>query len=216
MAGKYAAKPVRPSPPHCYAADMNAPRVARAGRPFLAPIWTAILAAALVFGVLAVGVRLVVLRLAEQTTFVLLRHAEKSLEPTGDPLLTAAGEARAVRLAYMLGSGGGGEAADNRISAVYASDTRRAQLTAAPLAERLALDTAPMPAGKPGAVIRELLGRHRGQTVVVVGHSNTVPEMVAELSGGRASPVIADAEFDSIFVVTVNRAGAASVLRLRY
>jgi 2,3-bisphosphoglycerate-dependent phosphoglycerate mutase len=177
----------------------------------------AILAAAVGVGLLAVGARLAVLRLAEPTTFILLRHAEKSLEPAADPLLTAAGDARALRLANMLGSAdGGGTAAGNPIVAVYASDTRRAQLTAAPLAERLGLETAPTPAGKPAAIVRELLRRHRGRTIVVVGHSNTVPEMVAALSDGRETPVIVDDEFDSIFVVTVNRAGAASVLRLRY
>lgn len=196
---------------------MNAPRVARAGRPFLAPIWMAIVAAAAGVGLLAVGARLAVLWLAEPTTFILLRHADKALEPAADPVLTAAGEARALRLANTLGSvAGGGAGAGNPIVAVYASDTRRAQLTAAPLAERLGLETAPTPAGKPSAIVRELLRRHRGRTVVVVGHSNTVPELVAALSDGRVSPVIADDEFDSIFVVTVNRAGAASVLRLRY
>lgn len=194
---------------------MNAPRVARAGRPFLAPIWTAILAALVVGTVLSVAARLIVVRLAEPTTFILLRHAEKSLEPVGDPLLTAVGEARALRLANMLG-GGDPAAGGHRIAAVYASGTRRAQSTAAPLAERLGLAVAVTPEGEPPAVVRELLRRHRGSTVVVVGHSNTVPGMVNALSDGRWSPLIAEDEFDSLFLVTVNRAGAASWIRLRY
>lgn len=192
---------------------MDAPRVARAGRPFLAPIWIALLAALAAVAILATAARLGVARLAEPTTFVLLRHAEKSLEPADDPLLTPAGEARALRLANMLGSGGAGA---NRIAAVYASETRRAEATAAPLAERLGLETARTPEGEAPAVMRELLRRHRGRVVLVVGHSNTVPAMVAALTGGREPPVLADDEFDAIFLVTVNRAGAASVLRLRY
>lgn len=198
---------------------MEAPRVARAGRPFLAPLWIALLAALATIAVLSTAAWLGLARLAEPTTFVLLRHAEKSLEPADDPLLTAAGEARAQRLANMLGPVDArppGNARGNRIVAVYASDTRRAQATAAPLAERLGLDTSRTPAGEAPAVARELLRRHRGQVVVLVGHSNTVPGLVAALGGGGEPPVIAEDEFDSIFVVTVNRAGATAVLRLRY
>ncbi len=190
---------------------MTAPRVSRAGRPFLAPIWMAILAALLVGTVLSVAARLIVVRLAEPTTFVLLRHAEKALEPADDPVLTAEGDARAVRLANMLAGSAG-----SAVGAVYATDTRRSQATARPLAERVGLEVSAWPPGEPDEVIRELLRRHRGGTIVVVGHSNTVPAMVAALDGGLEPAPIADDDFATMFVVTVNRAGAASVLRLRY
>lgn len=199
---------------------MNTPRAGRGGRAFLAPIWTAVGAALLVGIVLLVVARLIVVHLAEPTTFVLVRHAEKSLEPVDDPLLTAAGEARALRLANMLGEpgeqSGPGRSVGASPVAVYASDTRRAQLTAGPLAERLGLQVARTPSGDPPEVVRELLRRHRGNTVVVVGHSNTVPELVAALTGGRTGPALAEDDFGSMFVVTVNRAGPAAVLRLRY
>ena len=56
---------------------------------------------------------------------------------------------------------------------------------------------------------------HAGETVVVAGHSNTLPAIIAAL-GGPAGVEIADDDFDDLFVVTVPCGGDARVVRLRY
>src|SRR5690554_7862592 len=67
-----------------------------------------------------------------QTTFIVVRHAEKASDHPDDPALDADGQARAVALAQAL--------AEVPVSAVYATPTRRTRQTAAPLAAEKALE----------------------------------------------------------------------------
>ena len=118
------------------------------------------------------------------------------------------GAARAQRLALLLGS------AD--VAAVYASDTRRTQDTARPLASALGLPVTVHAARDVEGLIEEIGRRHVGRTVVVVGHSNTVPAMVGRLTRGRQQVAWQEGEFDRLFIVTVTRFGPPSVVELRY
>ena len=191
---------------------MNAPGITRHRRPFLAPIWIgaalALLAGTLVF----VGVRFAILYLTDVSTIVVLRHAEKADVPADDPSLSAAGQARAARLAAMFG----GPSDAGPVRHVYASATRRARETAAPLAARLGLPVRTLPGGDVAALVRTLRAEGHGETSVVVGHANTVPQIVAGLSGGRARVTLDYREYESLLVVTVSSFGPPRVLRLRY
>lgn len=186
---------------------MPAPGITRTRRPFLMPLWVGALvlvaSAMLLFAAFKIGAHW----LGQTTTVIVLRHAEKS-SADGDPSLSAAGLERSARLEVML--------RDSGISAIYVSDTRRARETAAPLASRLGLPLAEYPARAVDALATSILARHRGERVLVVGHSNTVPQLLATLSGGRYSIRIGDDEFDGLYLVTVNRFDPPSVLRLRY
>lgn len=141
------------------------------------------------------------------TTLVIVRHAEKALEPAGDPVLSPAGEERARRLADMLAGSG--------LAAVYASETTRARETARPTAERLGLEITPYPPLDLERLVLTILQNQRGRTVLVVGHSNTVPELVRLLGAEDPGPM-PETEYDSLFVVTVSLEGQAGVLRLRF
>jgi broad specificity phosphatase PhoE len=122
--------------------------------------------------------------------------------------LSAVGVARAERLAALLAAA--------PLAAVYASDTRRAQQTAAPLAARHRLPVTVRSAKDVRGLIDDIGARHVGRTVVVVGHSNTVPEIVSALTRGKQTVSIADDQFDRIFIVTVTRFGPPSTTELRY
>jgi broad specificity phosphatase PhoE len=150
-------------------------------------------------------------RSATTTTVVLVRHAERAMVTIDDPPLAAAGERRADRLAQMFGDVKG----VGRLDAIYVSDTKRAQQTAAPLAARLGMKPMVYPAADVDGTAKTLLREHRGGRVLIVGHSNTVPALVAKLSG-MSVPEIADDEYDNVYVVTVPSFGRASVLRLKY
>lgn len=143
----------------------------------------------------------------QTTTVIVLRHAEK-LTQGPDPALSPEGMARATRLASLL--------RDSGVTAIYVSDTRRARETAEPLARRLGVQLVEYPGRKIDELAGSILDRHRGQTVLVVGHSNTVPPLLATLSRGRYTTRLADDEFDGLYFVTVNRFDPPSVLRLRY
>jgi broad specificity phosphatase PhoE len=118
----------------------------------------------------------------------LVRHAEKAAGD--DPALTPEGAARAQRLAELLAGEG--------IERVFATDTRRARETAAPLATRLGLTIEsydPRELAELAATLREA-----GRSVLVVGHSNTTGEF-ADLLGGEAGDPIDDAEYDRLYRV---------------
>ena len=63
---------------------------------------------------------------------------------------------------------------------------------------------------------RRVLRENRGGRALIVGHSNTVPEIVAALAHPDDVPPIGDDEFDTMYVVTVPTIGRASVLRMKY
>lgn len=135
------------------------------------------------------------------TVLYFARHAEKATEPAGDPPLTAAGEARAEALADVLRDAG--------IGAIYSSQFARTRATAAPLAERLGLDVTVLPIEGPDvqatvrAQARQIADDSFPHAVLVVGHSNTIPPMISELTGEPMAD-LADDEYDALFVVTID------------
>lgn len=145
---------------------------------------------------------------AQATVFV-VRHAERadSGGPTGgtmaaDPDLSAAGRARAESLATVLKDAG--------IVVVFATEFKRTQQTAAPLAKAtgLSVTTAPTETAALVEIVKATIGN-----VLVVGHSNTVPELIKAL--GVTTPVtVGDAEYDNLFIVRTG--DKPSVIRLHY
>ena len=124
---------------------------------------------------------------AADTVYV-IRHLQK--ESGADPILTAEGKAGAAALADLL--------ADKSIKAIYATETRRAMETAAPLAARLKIAIIPYDPGNPAALAKIAAGVKGA--ILVVGHSNTVPELVASF-GGAEPAAIADDEFGTLYIV---------------
>lgn len=189
---------------------MESPSLTRHRRPFFAPIWFFGALAAFAV-VLAIGA-VVHSRDVGTTTIILVRHAEKQLGTIADPPLTPAGEQRAERLAVMFGD----RESFARLQAIYVTSKRRSQQTAAPLARRLGLT--PLVVDDPPRVLaRKILAEQRGRAVLIVGHSNTVPELVAELARVQSVPEIVEAtEYDTVYWVSVPAWGAASVVRMKY
>src|SRR6185437_10372887 len=180
-------------------------------RPFLTPVWLTVLAALVAFGFVASVAWM--WATAGSTTVIVIRHAEKDLSVSAvDPPLSQAGQARAQLLARMFG-----DAKDfGNIEAIYVSPALRSRLTAAPLAARLGLHETVAPADDPRGLARRAVHEHRGGRVLIVGHSDTVPQIVAALSGNARIPEIADQEYGTMYIVTVPRIGHPNVLRLNY
>jgi len=142
------------------------------------------------------------------TTVILIRHAEKVIDPNNsDPDLSPAGQARAQELARMFGDAG--------INAIYATQYKRTQESVRPLADRLGLPVNLVDSKKTPELIKQLLSDHRGQTILVAGHNNSVPEIIAAL-GGPAYPTIPESEYDNLYIVTVYRTGKAKVVKMKY
>lgn len=137
------------------------------------------------------------------TSFVIVRHAEKADDGSRDPPLSAAGQARAQALARRL--------ADSGLVAVYATPFRRTQQTARAVAASAGVPVTTYAADvAPSRFVRMLRARHRHGTVLVVGHSNTVPELVASLCHCRIA-VLDDTAYDGIYTIRIAPDGKASL-----
>ena len=131
---------------------------------------------------------------------LLVRHAEKAAEPASDPPLTAAGVARAQALAAALRDAG--------VTAVITTQLRRTRETAQPLAiargltpEVVSISRATVPAHVDAAVAA--VRRHPGGVVLVVGHNNSVPAIIAALGGPRL-PEICESTYGDLFILQLS------------
>ena len=161
----------------------------------------AILAAVLVFAYYATFRRPV-------TTLILVRHAEKVIDPNNpDVDLNADGQDRAQELVRMFG--------DSGINAIYATQYKRTQETVKPLADRLGLPINQVNAKNTGDLLAQIRAQHSGQTIFIVGHNNTVPEIIAA-AGGPQFPNIPESEYDNLFIITIYRTGKAKIVKMKY
>lgn len=148
------------------------------------------------------------------TTVIFVRHAEKAAAPADDPGLSPAGRARVAELTRQLVD------ADvvAGVDAIYATPYRRALETARPLADALNLPVNrydPEPE-RYEEVLEDIVRRHKGKIILVVGHSNTIPDLIAELGASKKVPPIADDEYDNLYIISIPWFGKTKTIRLRY
>jgi len=143
----------------------------------------------------------------DPTTVLVVRHAEKTSEAS-DAVLSEVGWERARDLQRVT--------ADAGVTVLFASQYVRAQQTLEPIAGELGLEVQVYDARDSEGLAKRILHDHAGEVILVSGHSNTVPEIVAAL-GALEPPAMDDAEYDNLFVVWVGADGnAATVLRLNF
>ena len=126
-------------------------------------------------------------------TLYLVRHAEKLADDGDDPGLTAAGLQRAGQLANWLH--------DRGITDIWSSDYRRSRDTAGPLASALGRDLMLYDPHDLPALAAEL--RVKGHNALIVGHSNTTPDL-ARLLCACAISDMDDTDYDQLIVISVN------------
>jgi len=128
---------------------------------------------------------------------VIVRHAEKSAAPAGDVTLNDAGQARAEELAIAL--------AEARIDTIVVTHFRRTRDTAAPTSRQVKVTPVVVEAGTDTARhVRDVAAavRRGGYSVLVVGHSNTVPAIITAL-GGPEMQELCDTEYANLFTLTL-------------
>jgi broad specificity phosphatase PhoE len=149
---------------------------------------------------------------ARDTTVILVRHAEREAGAGQDPALTPAGQQRAEALVDVVRGAG--------VSAIYVTSFQRTRQTAAPTAQSLGLTTTMFPIDSTpeahaAAIAADIREHHAGECVLVVGHSNTVPLILADL-GVNNPPAIAEPEFDRVFVAVLRKDKATRLVQGRY
>lgn len=142
------------------------------------------------------------------TTVILVRHAEKASQEDDSPL-TPAGTERAKELARVL--------AGVKIDAIYTTQFRRVQDTATPIATAFGLTPIVRNTGATYAadLAKHILTENRGQTVLVVGHSNTTIAVMKALGASDVTPM-PETQFDNLFVLTDVDGAAPKVVALRF
>lgn len=146
---------------------------------------------------------------SQPTTVIIVRHAEKAAAPAADPPLTSVGEARARALLEAV--------RDAHVTAVITTQFLRTKATAAPTATALGVTPEIVPTTGATHVqdVAAAIRRHAGETVLVVGHSNTVTEIAAAL-GAKKPPAPCDSEYDNLYVVTIRADNTAGVVHSRF
>lgn len=146
------------------------------------------------------------------TTIILVRHAEKQTVVSGDemmkadPPLSREGKARAMRLIEALK---GFTPTD-----IFATNYKRTMNTVAPLAD---VNQLPVQQYDPRnqQAFAEKLKAAAGKTIVVAGHSNTIPRLVNLLLGEEKFADLDDSVYSKIFIVRITD-GTATVEEREY
>lgn len=151
-------------------------------------------------------------------TVYLVRHAERADEPRQDPPLTEKGVLRSQELARVLGNA--------NVKMIITSQFLRTKATAEPIAKKLNVTATSISLSLNSANPRQIAEQstaevtnkileNGGGSVLVVGHSNSIPDVIKML-GGDVTPVIDEKKFDDLFVVTVYAKGKAKVAHMKY
>lgn len=139
------------------------------------------------------------------TLVYLVRHAEKAKDGTSNPPLTVTGHKRAKALARMLRA--------VPLDAVYATQYKRTQQTVAPTAKAKGLALKIIKAHKEHKLLRALKGPYKGKSVLIAGHSNTIPKMIKALGGPQTIKLKERTDYDDVFVLILHKQAPVTFLR---
>lgn len=145
-----------------------------------------------------------------ETVVILARHAEKASETESDPPLSERGRARSAALAETLRQAG--------ITGAIVSERIRTQQTAAPSLGEIVPDTVSIAGGVAAharAVADRIRSRHSGGTVLVVGHSNTIPAIMTALGAGPL-PDICDAAYGNLYIMFLIERAPPRIVRAKF
>lgn len=131
----------------------------------------------------------------------LVRHAEKELGR--DPNLTAAGAARADALVETL--------VDARIEVIYSTNFKRTRATAEPIARSRNLPIIYYDPSDLDGFASQVTAA--GRSALIVGHSNTTPQLVAALGGEAGVPITEATEYDRLYRITLGASVGTEILR---
>ncbi len=143
----------------------------------------------------------------ELSTFILVRHAEK-VDNSADPDINQQGSERAIRLAALL--------KETKLTHIYASDFKRTRLTVKAVSDEHQLTPEIYNSKKIENLAMDLQRLPAGSTVLVVGHTNTTPQLANLLLGKPTYRAFEESDYGNIIVVTTGKKQSAHSLLLRF
>jgi broad specificity phosphatase PhoE len=143
-----------------------------------------------------------------QTTFILVRHAEKAIDGTNNPPLSDAGLLRANNLAALL--------ADQDIDALYSTPFIRTEATLTPIGRDKGLEVKNYDPYAGATWLSDALKKHNGGTIVISGHSNTIPGLANALLGEDRFQQFDDNDYSNLIIIVTDEIGKGKLVRLKF
>lgn len=141
------------------------------------------------------------------TVIYMVRHAERSRVNPQDPPITAAGRLRASMLSQTLRS--------VPLAAIYSTELQRTRQTIKPIADRTGIQPTIIPRSNPTELVRRLQNDHAGQSVLVSGHSHSIPGLLQTL-GVQEEVYLHRGDYDRLFVVIHKNGETPILVQLHY
>lgn len=141
------------------------------------------------------------------TTFILIRHAETTGIGT-NPDLNNDGQERALELVTILNN--------ITLDAIFSTNYNRTIQTATPVAMDKSLNIQTYNPSALEVFVDNHIISHKGKVILVVGHSNTTPDILNILNGGNTYSDLNEAEYNNLFIVTAYHKGNSNILHMKY
>ncbi|MFK7770962.1 MAG: histidine phosphatase family protein [Saprospiraceae bacterium] len=141
------------------------------------------------------------------TTIILVRHAEK-MKDQKDPNLTEEGNLRAAKLKDILST--------IPLDRIYSTDYNRTQQTAKPTANTQRKEIISYNPRGLNEFGNMLLETNKGKNILVVGHSNTTPNLLNHFMDETVVESISESDYGNLYIINVDKKGKAKTLILRF
>ncbi len=134
---------------------------------------------------------------AQTTKIWVVRHAEKSTSnpKDKDPELSDEGKERVAALTKLLRS--------QQIDSIYSTNYKRTKLTVWPLADKMGITINTYDATEKEQLAKQILTQKPGKRFVIVGHSNTILDLVAAFGVAKPLKELTDEDYDYLFLITL-------------
>lgn len=150
----------------------------------------------------------IVLFAQDPTTFILVRHAEKADDGTRNPPLNKEGNKRADNLAELL--------SNQDIHALYSTPFKRTMETLQPVADAKDIEVQNYDPYAKGEWLQTLIEKHAGGTVVISGHSNTIPALANDLLGNETFTQFDESDYSNLIIIVASEVGKGKLVRLKF
>jgi 2,3-bisphosphoglycerate-dependent phosphoglycerate mutase len=134
---------------------------------------------------------------AQTTKIWVIRHAEKNTSDPKDkdPELSDEGKERVAALTKLLRS--------QQIDTIYSTNYKRTKLTVWPLADKIGIAVNTYDAAEQEQLAKQILAQKPGKRFLIVGHSNTILNLVAAFGVQKPLKELTDDDYDYLFLVTL-------------
>jgi 2,3-bisphosphoglycerate-dependent phosphoglycerate mutase len=146
------------------------------------------------------------------TTVLFVRYAEVAEGGGPNPGLSPAGHARAEEISRLLGD----IDVIAGVDAIFATQFRRTQETAEPVAERLQIPVQVVDSSNINGLEKMILQEYKGKIVLVISDREAIPALIREFHGSKRLPPMADTEHDNLYIVSIPWHGKVKTLRTKF